>query len=208
MVTAIDGYPFEAMTERFSYRSRVKCNWKIVLGRLPGVLSRARPARGAIGSGRSRCRARGGLRGAALRDRRPAPHAQRRGSPALDHASRGVQADGAVDPQRPVRGWDAPELPGPLPAGVNPGKCDPWGLSSFQIWPNLVILIWNLNWFHVIATGLAPTTRWCTRRICSASRPGPRGSGSLTRWQPSPTRSSGCRTRTRSRRLSPCSSRG
>jgi hypothetical protein len=45
--------------------------------------------------------------------------------------------------------WQARELPGPLPPGVNPGKCDPWGLSSFQIWPNLVLLIWSLNWIHV-----------------------------------------------------------
>jgi hypothetical protein len=45
--------------------------------------------------------------------------------------------------------WDAPELPSPLPEAVNPGRCEPWGISSFQIWPNLVILIWNTNWFHV-----------------------------------------------------------
>jgi hypothetical protein len=42
--------------------------------------------------------------------------------------------------------WDKPEL-GDLPAGVNPANCDPWGLDSFQLWPNFVILIWERNWY-------------------------------------------------------------
>ena len=40
--------------------------------------------------------------------------------------------------------WDAPDL------GIDrcrrastPPSCDPWGLDSFQIWPNFVILIWE-----------------------------------------------------------------
>ena len=30
---------------------------------------------------------------------------------------------------------------------MNPAKCDPWGLDSFQIWPNFVILIWGQGWY-------------------------------------------------------------
>ena len=41
--------------------------------------------------------------------------------------------------------------PGPrlekLPAGVNPAECDPWGLDSFQLFPNFVILIWGQGWY-------------------------------------------------------------
>jgi len=42
--------------------------------------------------------------------------------------------------------WDKPDL-GELPAGVNPGKCNPWGLDSFQLFPNFVILIWGQGWY-------------------------------------------------------------
>src|SRR5262249_17697076 len=42
--------------------------------------------------------------------------------------------------------WDAPDL-GPLPAGVNPSQSKWWGMDSFQIWPNWVILIWERSWY-------------------------------------------------------------
>jgi hypothetical protein len=42
--------------------------------------------------------------------------------------------------------WEAPDI-GPLPTGVNPGKTKHWGLDSFQIWPNFVILIWERSWY-------------------------------------------------------------
>ncbi len=42
--------------------------------------------------------------------------------------------------------WDKVDL-GELPAGVNPAKCDPWGLDSFQLFPNFVILIWSQGWY-------------------------------------------------------------
>ena len=44
--------------------------------------------------------------------------------------------------------WDAPDLGvDALPAGVNPGQAKPWGLDSFQLWPNFVILIWERGWY-------------------------------------------------------------
>jgi hypothetical protein len=42
--------------------------------------------------------------------------------------------------------WDPPEL-GVLPDGVNPADKEPWGLDSFQVWPNFVILIWERGWY-------------------------------------------------------------
>jgi Rieske 2Fe-2S family protein len=44
--------------------------------------------------------------------------------------------------------WDAPDLGlDGLPSGINPGRAQPWGLDSFQIWPNFVILIWATGWY-------------------------------------------------------------
>ena len=42
--------------------------------------------------------------------------------------------------------WDTPDL-GEMPPGVNPARCKPWGLDSFQLFPNFVILIWNQGWY-------------------------------------------------------------
>jgi hypothetical protein len=43
--------------------------------------------------------------------------------------------------------WDQSDL-GELPAGINPGKIDPWGLSSFQFFPNFAILVWEAGWYN------------------------------------------------------------
>ena len=31
MITALEGYPFDQMTERFSYRAEVEANWKLFM---------------------------------------------------------------------------------------------------------------------------------------------------------------------------------
>jgi hypothetical protein len=43
-----------------------------------------------------------------------------------------------------------------MPTGVNPGRCEPWGLDSFQLFPNFVLLIWVQGWYltyHYWPTG-------------------------------------------------------
>ena len=43
--------------------------------------------------------------------------------------------------------WATPDLGiEKMPPGVNPGGCDPWGLDSFQLFPNFTILIWTQGW--------------------------------------------------------------
>jgi hypothetical protein len=41
--------------------------------------------------------------------------------------------------------WRTPDL-GELPAGLNPGGIEPWGISNFQIFPNIEILIYG-GWY-------------------------------------------------------------
>ena len=96
MVTAIDGYPFEAMTERFSYRSRVNCNWKIFSDAFQEFYHAPVAARGAVGPGRAPLpRAR---RVSRRRTTRSTVRTACSAAPAiqpLEHAAGGVQADGA-----------------------------------------------------------------------------------------------------------------
>ena len=41
--------------------------------------------------------------------------------------------------------WRTPDI-GELPAGLNPGGIEPWGISNFQIFPNIEILIYG-GWY-------------------------------------------------------------
>ena len=44
--------------------------------------------------------------------------------------------------------WDKPDLGvEKMPAGLNPGGCEPWGSDSFQLFPNFTILIWAQGWY-------------------------------------------------------------
>ena len=40
-----------------------------------------------------------------------------------------------------------PDLGDRCPPGLNPAKCDPWGLDSFQLFPNFMILVWSHGWY-------------------------------------------------------------
>jgi Rieske 2Fe-2S family protein len=44
--------------------------------------------------------------------------------------------------------WEQPDIAlTSLPDGINPGDKKPWGLDSFQVWPNFVILVWERGWY-------------------------------------------------------------
>ena len=146
MITAIDGYPFDRMTERYAFRAEVGSNWKLFLDAFqefyhaPVLHAKQTPAVVSIPAQQAGFEA---------------PHYQLDGPHRLVSTS-GIRAwemsDGALKPTESLTRsglfgpWDAPDL-GKLPAGINPAGCKPWGLDSFQIWPNFVILIWELGWY-------------------------------------------------------------
>jgi len=147
MVTAIDGYPFHQITERYAFRAIVPSNWKVFLD----VLQEQYHAP------------------VVHRNQRPkafeapmqvwgfeAPHYQLDG-PHRMLTTPGIRpwelpADQIKPSEKLLRSglfgaWDAPEL-GAVPAGINPGGCDPVGISLFEIWPNLGIQFWERGWYH------------------------------------------------------------
>ncbi|MFE7747153.1 aromatic ring-hydroxylating dioxygenase subunit alpha [Nocardia sp. NPDC057455] len=146
MVTALEGYPFDRMTDRYYYRAEVGANWKLYMDAFqefyhaPVLHAKQTPDNYST---------------AAQQAGFEAPHYQ------LDGPHRLVSTSGVVawelDPtmRKPMEDitrsglfgpWEKPEL-GPMPPGLNPAKCDPWGLDSFQLWPNFVILIWSGGWY-------------------------------------------------------------
>jgi len=147
MVTAIDGYPFDRVTERYAFRAIIPANWKVFMDTLqeqyhaPIVHRNQRPeafeAPMQIGGFE-------------------APHYQ------LDGPHRMLSTPGIRPWQLPADqikpsenllrsglfgAWDAPNL-GALPAGINPGGCESVGISLFEIWPNLGIQFWERGWYH------------------------------------------------------------
>jgi Rieske 2Fe-2S family protein len=148
MITSLEGYPFDKLTERWHYRSEVKANWKLYMDAFqefyhaPVLHQHQSPP---------------DMAKAAFQAGFEAPHYR------IDGPHRLVSTAG-------IRSWELPEgmvkpverilqagLFGPwhafdlgiekYPAGINPAGCDPWGLDSFQLWPNFTILLWGQGWY-------------------------------------------------------------
>ncbi|HXY92480.1 MAG TPA: aromatic ring-hydroxylating dioxygenase subunit alpha [Acidimicrobiia bacterium] len=143
MITALDGYPFERMTERYDFRTDVAANWKIFLDafqeyyHVPAlhpqqVPPAVRDPNAAFEcahfelDGPHRVTSSGGARRWTLPTEFMYP---------IEVATR----SGLLGP------WETPDL-GAMPVGLNPGRVDPWGIDNFQIFPNLEILVYR-GWY-------------------------------------------------------------
>jgi phenylpropionate dioxygenase-like ring-hydroxylating dioxygenase large terminal subunit len=151
MVTGMEGYPFGLMTERYAYEASVNANWKIFLDAFQEYyhasilhsqqqVSQLRNFDTAFKvpyfqlDGPHRVISTGGWKG----------------------TPRHLMADELMYPievaaEAGLLGrWyvDRDELKVEnLPPGVNPGGLDPWSVSTFNIFPNFVILLYERGWY-------------------------------------------------------------
>ena len=145
MITALDDYPFGALTEHYDFAADNNSNWKLFADafqeyyHVPAlhpqqVPPAVRPPDMAVEcahfqlDGPHRVVSTGGTRRWKLPD-------------AAMYPIERVTHSGLVGP------WETPDL-GPLPAGLNPGGVEPWGISNFQIFPNIEILVYG-GWYLV-----------------------------------------------------------
>ncbi|MET0726786.1 MAG: aromatic ring-hydroxylating dioxygenase subunit alpha [Acidimicrobiales bacterium] len=146
MIGALDGYPFDRLTERYEFRADIGCNWKVFADAFQEYYhvpmlhpQEATPA----------------TRAETQQMGFEAPHYQ------LDGPHRMVSTSGAPRRKWPAAyqypieiatrsglfgPWNEPDLGPDLP-GVNPGRIDKWAMSNFQIFPNMEILIWETGWY-------------------------------------------------------------
>lgn len=144
MITPLEGYPFDRLTERYDFTADVGCNWKVFLDafqeyyHVPVLHSQeATPA------------ARSKVTGF------EAPHYQLDGPHRMVTASSVPRREWPAAYQYPIElatrsglngPWEEPDLGEQLP-GTNPGKVEHWAIDNFQVFPNLEILIWASGWY-------------------------------------------------------------
>jgi phenylpropionate dioxygenase-like ring-hydroxylating dioxygenase large terminal subunit len=149
LVLGIEDYPFNEMTDRYEFRVECRANWKVFSDAFmefyhaPVVhLGQHPPA----------------LRTMINQAGYEAPHYQIDSPHALVTTAGALHRVWEMPPEnvkpadRVTRSglfgpWDHSDL-GELPPGINPGKIHPWGLSSFQCFPNFQILIWEAGWYN------------------------------------------------------------
>lgn len=143
MITGLDDYPFEKLTERYDWVAHNNSNWKIFADafqeyyHVPALHSQQVPAAVRVPDAGFTCghfQVDGPHRLVSTAGRRrwllPPEYMY-----PIERATR----SGLVGP------WETPDI-GEIPAGVNPGGIEPWGISNFQIFPNTEILIYG-GWY-------------------------------------------------------------
>ncbi|HUJ67153.1 MAG TPA: aromatic ring-hydroxylating dioxygenase subunit alpha, partial [Acidimicrobiales bacterium] len=143
MVTGLDGYPFDQMTERYDFSADNNSNWKLFADafqeyyHVPALHPQQVPPAARNPGAGFEC----------AHFQIDGPHrlvstaGARRWTLAPEHMYPIERAtrSGVVGP------WHTPGE-GEVPAGANPGKVEPFGISNFQVFPNVEILVYQ-GWY-------------------------------------------------------------
>jgi phenylpropionate dioxygenase-like ring-hydroxylating dioxygenase large terminal subunit len=147
MGAGLAGYPFGEMSQKWTFRSEIKSNWKLFVDAFvefyhAPVLHQRQAAADEAAKLLSY-----GFE--ALHYQLLSPHAMVSSwggmsppkDPSMVKPIENVLRSGLFGP------WDAPGVVDELPPLVNPSKHRAWGTDSFILFPNFMILIWEREWY-------------------------------------------------------------
>jgi phenylpropionate dioxygenase-like ring-hydroxylating dioxygenase large terminal subunit len=143
----IEGYPFGEMTQVFKYRAEVQSNWKLFIDAFAEFYhAPVLHAKQSVAD-ESRKLSSYGFEG--LSYQIDGPHS-------MVSSWGGMAPPKDLDMVKPIERvlrsglfgpWDRPiEIPD-MPSAINPARSPVWGVDSFVLFPNFMLLVWAPNWY-------------------------------------------------------------
>lgn len=150
LADGLAGYPYGEMTQRYSVTAEIRANWKLFIDAFVEFYHAPVLHQRQSTSDEGQKLAQVGFEG--LHYELLSPHSM-------------VSSWGGMSPPadpsmvKPIENelrsglfgpWDKPDVINDnesLPPLVNPSKHRAWGIDSFLVWPNFMILIWEPGWF-------------------------------------------------------------
>jgi phenylpropionate dioxygenase-like ring-hydroxylating dioxygenase large terminal subunit len=138
----VEGYPFSKLPKAYAFKVELNCNWKIFMDgfaegyHTPYLHGAALPNLEQAGNEASNALADAlaiQLKGLHRLISWAGPPAQKSNYSTPTECVVEAGATGL---------WNKADL-GPLPAGINPGRSEHWGVDSFQFFPNFVLVFWS-----------------------------------------------------------------
>jgi phenylpropionate dioxygenase-like ring-hydroxylating dioxygenase large terminal subunit len=149
LAESVKDYPYEEMTEVWSYRSEIGANWKLFIDAFAEFYHAPVLHQKQAVTDESEKLMKYGFE--ALHYDIDSPHSLITSwggmsppkDPSMVKPIENVLRSGLFGP------WDKPAIEGinPAPIGANPSQHTQWGCSSFEFFPNMTLLIWEPGWY-------------------------------------------------------------
>jgi len=146
MVGALEGYPFEKMTERYSFRAENNSNWKVFSDAFQEYYHVPPLHTHQLGPTQEAQNPEYEFEAAHYQIDGPHRMVTTSGTHKHTWPAKHLYPTEALTRSGSTGPWDAPDLGATLP-GVNPSRISRWGIDNFQVFPNLEILIYERGWY-------------------------------------------------------------